>query len=216
LLWELHEMSVATFVNSPGFGQGRMYSPRIESLRNSLQKSLPSRPPVEQPDYLNPFIPPTNNLGSTLTVWNPDAMLALHDVGVLDFINPKGFGYVKDREHIAGFQKHGMSKVPAASANWSVAHLELVGLVVHEKPVVYMTANLPRMDEVQNAPKRPLDSFEVEGLEALKAGEDLYYRGAEDKARMMGSIRAVKQCLQCHSGSRGDLLGAFSYGLRRE
>jgi hypothetical protein len=51
-------------------------------------------------------------------------------------------------------------------------------------------------------------------LEALRKGEDLYFHGTEDKARMMGSIRAVKQCLQCHGGSRGDLLGAFSYGLR--
>jgi hypothetical protein len=143
-------------------------------------------------------------------------MLRLHDDGVLDFLNPKGFGFVKDRKHVAGFQKHGMTKVPEATTTWSVAHLELVGLVVHERPVVYITANLPQMDEVQDAPMRPLDSFELDGLDALRRGEDLYYRGAEEKGRMMGSIRAVEQCLKCHGGNRGDLLGAFSYGLRRE
>jgi hypothetical protein len=215
-LRQLHEMSVNSFVNSPGFGVTRGYSPSMQQLKRSLQKSLPDRAPVQQPDYLCPFIPPSNNLISKLGFWNPDTMLSLHDDGVLDFVNTNGFGYVKDREHIAGFQKHGMTKVPAGNSNWSVAHLELVGLVVHEKPVVYMTANLPQMEEVQTAPRRPLDSFELEGLEALRGGEDLYCRGSEDKARMMGSIRAVKQCLECHGGSRGDLLGAFSYGLRRE
>jgi hypothetical protein len=79
-----------------------------------------------------------------------------------------------------------------------------------------MTPNLPQMAEAQNAPKRPLDRFELEGLKALQEGEDLYYRGSDEKARMIGSIRAVEQCLKCHGGSRGDLLGAFSYGLRRE
>ena len=31
--------------------------------------------------------------------------------------------------------------------------------------------------------------------------------------RMLGSLRAAKQCLDCHTASRGDLLGAFSYAL---
>ncbi len=26
---------------------------------------------------------------------------------------------------------------------------------------------------------------------------------------MLGAIRAAKQCLECHDGKRGDLLGAF-------
>jgi hypothetical protein len=181
-----------------------------------IHDSVPVRTPVQQPDYTKPFIPPSKNLTSNLSDWNRGKMLQLHDAGVLDFVNPLGFGYIKDRTHVAGFQKHGMTKVPAESTTWSVARLELVGVLVHEKPVVYMTANLPQMEEVQTAPRRSLDSFELEGLEALRGGEDLFYRGSEDKARMMGSIRAVKQCLECHGGSRGDLLGAFSYGLRRE
>ncbi len=215
-LRELHEMSVVAFVNTPGFGVGRVYTPHFESLQKSLQNFLPLRPPVRQPDYLNPFILPSNNLQAALLDWDSGKMLSLHDNGVLDFLNPKGFGFAKDREHVAGFQKHGMTKVPEATTSWSVAHLELVGLVVHEKPVVYVTANLPQMDEVQDAPTRPLDFFELDGLDALRKGEDLFYRGVEDKGRMMGSIRAVEQCLKCHGGNRGDLLGAFSYVLRRE
>jgi len=49
-----------------------------------------------------------------------------------------------------------------------------------------------------------------DGLAALRKGEDLYVR--ED--RMLGSIRSTKQCIACHGGERGVLLGAFSYTLR--
>jgi len=47
-------------------------------------------------------------------------------------------------------------------------------------------------------------------LATLRKGEDLYVR--ED--RMLGSIRSTKQCIACHGGERGVLLGAFSYTLR--
>jgi hypothetical protein len=29
-------------------------------------------------------------------------------------------------------------------------------------------------------------------------------------------IWIIKQCVSCHGGERGDLLGAFSYSLRRQ
>jgi len=216
-LHDLHENSVDEFVNRPGFGFGRIMSnDQVVSEIKTFRNIVHDRSPVRQPDYLNPFTPPSKKHISALQSWNTGEMFNIHDNGVLDFVNTNGLGYVKDREHVAGFQKHGMSKVPKGSTEWSVAHIDLVGLVVHEKPVVYITANLPQMDEVSSAPKRPLDSFELAGLETLREGEDLYYRGAGDKARMLGSIRCVKQCLACHGGSRGDLLGAFSYGLIRE
>jgi hypothetical protein len=71
------------------------------------------------------------------------------------------------------------------------------------------------MDELRNAPTRSLDSFESESLRALQAGEDLKVQHEKDAIRMLGSIRAAKQCLQCHEVERGDLLGAFSYKLRQ-
>jgi hypothetical protein len=91
-----------------------------------------------------------------------------------------------------------------------------MGLVVHEQAVVYPSPNLPRMEDVQNIPTRLPDAFERDGLEALKAGEDLFFRGAGDKARMLGSIRATRDCVACHGGTRGDLLGAFTYTLVRK
>ena len=216
VLLRLHENSVDTFVDSAGFGVGRMM-PRSEPSAELLSKSLQSTVPVPQPDYLMPFTPPAGLLTEKLPQWNPTNMGRMHDNGVIDFVNARNFGFVKDRQHVAGFQRHGMTKVPAAEASeWSVARVDLVGLVIHETPLAYVSANLPRMDELRDAPTRPLDAFETDALESLRNGEDVIARGNDDTARMLGAIRATKQCIACHGGSRGDLLGAFSYGLRRE
>lgn len=214
----LHEKSVKDFVGEPGFGFGRMNF--AESARPSdferMESFLPRPADVPQPDYLNRFLPPLKGLTRAMPDWDDGLMLTLHNASVIDFANPRGFGYVKDRGHVAGFRSHGMSKAPEAKVRWSVARVELVGLVVHEQPVVYASDQLPRMDGVAKMTTRPLDSFELQGLESLRRGEDLYYGGANTLGRMIGSIRAVTQCLPCHGGNRGDLLGAFSYGLRRE
>ena len=37
-----------------------------------------------------------------------------------------------------------------------------------------------------------------------------------NRIRMLGSLRASKQCLECHRGHYGALLGAFSYELLRD
>ena len=69
------------------------------------------------------------------------------------------------------------------------------------------------MDELSEAAARPLDGFEREALAKLRRGEDLIVQEAPQQMRMLGSIRAVHQCLDCHSVQRGELLGAFSYRL---
>jgi hypothetical protein len=133
---------------------------------------------------------------------------------VIDFVNPKGFGFIKDRRHVAGFQEHQFSRQPDPTQGWALRTLDLVGLVVHEGPVAYVSANLPRMDELRKAPTRPLDPFETAGLAALRRGEDLFVRDTTDgRRRVLGAIRSGKQCLSCHGGERGELLGAFSYTL---
>ena len=212
-LESVHASAVEGFVNAAGFGVGRMTAdmadPRV------LREELPERPLVPQPDYLHPFVAPTEGLTTDVPGWLPEPMTSMHVAGVIDFVNPRGFGFVKDRQ-VAGFQRHAMTKVPQSPTVWKVARLELVGLVVHDKPVVYATANLPRMDDLRAIPTRDPDRFEADALEALRGGEEVYVRGTGDAARMVGAIRATKQCVACHGGTRGDLLGAFSYGLRAE
>ena len=48
----------------------------------------------------------------------------------------------------------------------------------------------------------------------LRQGEDLFTSG--DGLRMLGAVYSLKQCVACHGGERGDLLGALSYRLERD
>jgi hypothetical protein len=139
----------------------------------------------------------------------------LHRDSLVDFVHPQGFGYVKDRRHVAGYQAHQFSRAPEPPPPWRLQTLDLVGLVVHEAPVAYVSAHLPRMDELREAPTRSLDAFESAGLASLRGGEDLVVREANGSLRMLGAIRSTKRCVECHGGERGDLLGCFSYTFRR-
>jgi hypothetical protein len=209
LLQKLHEEKVQLFINSPGFGVSRLPLPTSRRLTPVLRKETR----VPQPDPRSDFLWSPGE-----TTWKPrpwdDDLYRVHRDGVLDFANADGFGFVKDRRHVAGFESHRFSRVPGPAEKWTVQTLDLVGLLTHEAPVAYVSAHLPRMDELREAPTRPLDGFETSGLEGLLRGEDLVLGATSEGLRMLGVIRSVRQCVQCHGGERGDLLGAFSYTLR--
>lgn len=145
----------------------------------------------------------------------PDASTIelLHRNCIVDFVHPAGWGYAKDRRHVAGFQSHQFSKVPEPTGTLRVASIELIGWLRGE-PIAYVSDHLPAMKELRNAPTRPLDAFEEEGLAKLRRGEDLFTKSENGSVRLLGAIRATKQCIDCHGSQRGDLLGAFSYQLR--
>jgi hypothetical protein len=208
MLERLHGRMVQEFVNSPGFGVARVIRPSEYTL------SVPSRQNVEVPQP-QPF--GTEDWSSSDFQSEakkvPAALDALHRDSVLDFVNPRGFGWiVPQRRQVAGLQPHHFSQVPM-SKDWKVQSVELVGLLVHDTAVVYMTANLPRMQDAKQAPTRPLDAFESHGLEHLQRGENLYCREKNDTLRLLGALRNLEECRKCHGGERGDLLGAFSYRL---
>jgi hypothetical protein len=92
-----------------------------------------------------------------------------------------------------------------------------VSLLKFDEPRVYVLDHLPRMDQLsaENVPTRALDEFETKALAKLWSDEDVVVENNGDDYRMLGSLRAAKQCLECHTAERGELLGAFSYSLRK-
>ena len=122
-----------------------------------------------------------------------------------------------DKEHVAGFQSHHFREMPKFenSEKWRLTRLELVSLLKHEEPGVYISENLPNMEELDDVPTRPLNDFEAKSLSSIQNGEDVLIYEIPNTIKMFGSLRAVKQCLECHEVNRGDLLGAFSYELMR-
>lgn len=75
---------------------------------------------------------------------------------------------------MAGFPSHRFTWEPAATKRWKVRTLDLVGLLLHDDLVVYLSDDLPARDEVRKAPFRPLDKFEMLGFSTLRQGEDIF------------------------------------------
>jgi hypothetical protein len=120
---------------------------------------------------------------------------------------------------------------------WVVRDMQLVSLLKPNSPAVYLPASvgahLPKevritqgpdgkevsrevWQPVQAAPAVPtraLDRFEVEGLVQLRRGAGLVVRTTPEEMRLLGAVRARKQCLACYGCKEGDLLGAFTYTL---
>lgn len=209
-LKELHENTTRTFVSRPNFGVMRMSGLDFWYLSQPLRDDTLIPQPGERCASADVLESRGTEFGSAFQ------FRKLHTDGVLDFMHPGGFGYVKDRQHVAGFQSHRFSKVPGGAEPWRVKTLDLIGLVVHREPVAYVSDSLPQMDELRRVPTRRLFSFEEIALAELRKGDDLHAREMPDgSVRMVGAVRALKQCMDCHGGRRGDLLGAFSYDLRK-
>jgi hypothetical protein len=210
-LRRLHEDAVGLFVERFGFGVFRMPPPfPNEGRLNLFDRDVPD---ILQP---GPRIAPPQSPGEWLRMASGEEPLGrLHELGIQDFASARGFGFFKDRRHVAGFVPHRFTEVPVEDPKkWKVGTLDLVGLLMADEPRVYLSANLPRMGELRSAPTRPLDKFEAAGPATIRSGDDLLVVRDGSAIRMLGAIRSRTQCVDCHGGERGDLLGAFTYTLR--
>jgi hypothetical protein len=230
-LEDLHNGCVHLFVTAPGFGVTRMfhYLPsnirRADPLRDAAPVPVPEAPqPGESPalsagDLV--YKAPTDG-GHPAAGVERGALQSLHWESSGEFLNPLCFGYVRDRGHVAGFISHRFTRYPYKSiqtegdGQWRFESLDLISFLKHPQPVAYVSKHLPRMDELRDAPTRPLDDFEAENLPKLRAGEELASAQGPRRVRMIGAIRARDECLKCHTAEAGELLGAFSYDLRRD
>ncbi len=207
----IHKDVVELFVTSPGFGVDRTYLDRFRTVKE-----------IEITDEKRRTI--LNWFDSWKKIHNDERPVAisdpllhrLHGIGSVDFANPLSFGFVRNRNQVVGFESHALHKAifpPGEIESWKCSKVELVSLLKFGAARVYVSDELPAMDQLKNAETRTLDPFEEESLEALRDGKDLEVRRSETEIRMLGSLRAADVCLKCHEVKRGDLLGAFSYRL---
>ncbi len=226
MLQRLHDTQYERFVAAPGFGSMRMLRVNEQSLELREKYVPPDGRPKpltlaaelksEQPLQLEAEVAPDAQFGFP----QPFDLEASADGARQDFLNPDRFGYVRGRE-ASGFVSHQLVHLPSLgdstmeSEAWQLARLELVSLLKFSQPAVYLSEELPNMERLANVPTRPLNDFEREALAKLRTEDDLVVRYSANTIRMMGSLRAGKTCLECHSVQRGELLGAFTYELRR-
>jgi hypothetical protein len=210
----IHSQEYERFVRAAGFGPVRMIRPRAESIANTPLRNIKF-------DDLTP----ADNEGARdwragLQGVTSGSIESAHEISRRDFLDPAGFGYIQTpRLEVAGFIEHAFHHNPLADdkrlSTWRLQRLELVSLLKFDEPRVYVLDHLPRMDQLSSdtAPTRPLNEFEASALQQLYTDKDLVVSEQGDEVQMLGSLRAARQCLDCHNVQRGELLGAFSYRL---
>jgi hypothetical protein len=202
-LRQLHESTYLQFAVAAGFGPARM--PYLSHNRVELEPRTPLKVPV--------------SVAIDTTQTGKLDVDRIHRDAILSFAEPERMGLIRSREEVAGFEAHEVATLsdydsdPAAVKNWQVTRLELVSLLRHSEPRVYMSNTMPRMDQLEEIEHRALNEFEKNALPQLNTQIDLVVDSQPDRIRMLGSVRSSKTCLQCHEGERGKLLGAFSYEL---
>jgi hypothetical protein len=226
----LHNLEVKDFTGRPGFGYGRMVGPSPRFLEIQAVGSIPFAPAPAQEPNVGPEVKLPKGAARPATADEPSLpsltrLEFFHSSGLSNFVFPSGFGAIKDREHVAGFHAHGFHSLPILQdpppkekqkERWQVRRLELVSLLKHDKPAVYISESLPRMEELKSAPTRALTAFEQKALKSLRDGDNLALEANVNQIRMVGGVRATKACLACHDAERGELLGAFTYVLQRD
>jgi hypothetical protein len=229
----LHSAEVEEFIKREGFGEMRRPPP---TSRRYLDLASPTfrLARVSYPDSALEGDPQTtlSEKGFGLVGDNRQpsrrSLLGLHDWSDFSFLAPESFGLVESRGRVAGFDPHKFRRDPSAwlrpvlpqdpppPDRWVLRRLELVSLLKHDRPQVYSSEELPRMENLKKAATRDLDDFESAGLKKLEDGKDLFTYATLNRIRMVGSLRARKECLDCHQGRHGQLLGAFIYELLRD
>ena len=110
---------------------------------------------------------------------------------------------------------------------WQLEEMHLVGIAKHKEPVVYLgeggenhmaapdkaAKKLAKARAGGNQPSRPPDTFESAALGDLRKGTELVVKTTAAEMRLVGAIRARADCVACHDGGEGALLGAFTYRL---
>lgn len=228
----LHSESVAQFVSrNDRFGYSRMVpiGPAYIELRRPTVDLRLAR--VSEPQDAAYAVEPVSTAASAKTTPEERTVepgtpiqiveaLDLHQASREAFLDPYQFGHIESIDRVAGFKSHSFSWRPdnqiRLSPTWKTVRLELLSWLKAEKPRVYVSESLPKMDELSTAETRDLNRFEASALDQLIAGEELQTASTPNRIVMLGALRASNGCLQCHNVPHGTLLGAFSYELRRD
>ena len=119
---------------------------------------------------------------------------------VYNFVEPNRMAYARNRDEVSGFESHGLSTLErydccnvSHQPDWQVTRLELVSLMRHAEPRVYVAASLPEMDKLADVPNRPLNTFEQNALTQLIAQEDVVANQQPDRIEMLGALAPAKR-----------------------
>lgn len=214
----LHANAYVAFSRASGFGSCRMMT--LVVLTEATLTGEPDLPLPKQPFGPRSFTFSASDHQDLKHLKEENRSKddeELHGRALLSFLDPMRFGYVKSRFAVAGFRPHlfsGRTHWQELAATSAVRTIDLVGAVLQDPPVVYLSNNLPSMMELSGLLKRPLQRDESLAFRDLAEGKDVVRWRSTSGNRAMGAIRATRQCTECHACPRGALLGAFLYSFQ--
>lgn len=233
-LHSLHDGEVRAFTEAAGLGIGRMipaFGVRRENLSPMNLEPLSPLPSEDSESFValdgqtirttDSAVEDDANGGAAELSVEPLARRVYRSTDAFKFVPDVTLGYVAGKQQAAGFLSHRFARNPepvepdARGHRWEIVRLELVSLLKFKEARVYVSKELPQIEKLQHVPTRSLDDFEREALAKLWRDDDVVFHEDGPVIHMLGALRAATECLDCHSVKRGQLLGAFSYELRR-
>ncbi len=226
-LKRLHDANHERFIRAQGFGMIRMPFLGTDHLDYAALEdtAFDSRTPnrwnlgIEDDLYLNVSQPlqPTDQrtaLKQLYSTFFPEASLGnTLEKGKSVGFEPHGFRQSVGFKLVHDTSPQTGTSPQTAPETYELKKLELISILKHSPSRAYVLDHLPRMDQLSSddAVTRELTLFEQRSMERLIAGETLVVDDSGDTLKMVGALRAIDQCNDCHSSQKHDLLGAFTY-----
>jgi hypothetical protein len=184
------------------------------ALAGCIDEPRPASPPQEIPTQTETFMPPN--------LERANALRGFHEQCVKSFVDQPGFGMNRMGPlHRPGqFPKTitlppesiGSESDTLAGQTFEVVSVELIGLVMHPEPLVYL--NAPLKAPLYRPQTRPVNDFEKQSLPTINKENLLTIQADAKEIRMVGAINSQAKCINCHQDAKSETLGAFSYVLR--
>lgn len=144
-----------------------------------------------------------------------------HQRAVKTFVESKGFGRFR-------FRRAGLWNAYSISYNdriYETETIRLIGLTPEFGERLFPFRYPPKKNDIPDVESRVLTTEESNAIKRLRAGEveqvelppenatDLDSLQVPGSVRVLAPIISTKDCLKCHDGEVGEVLGAFDYFL---
>jgi hypothetical protein len=142
-----------------------------------------------------------------------------HERAVRSFVKSEGFGISRLRRKDL-WNEHSVLFENARCMPWAI---NLIGLTADNGKRYFENARPPKKKEIPTAAHRELAEIELAAVETIQSRDTPFAKLPASKEyqdlrliRVIAPIRALQDCLECHTGKVGDVLGAFDYHLLAE
>jgi hypothetical protein len=193
---------------------GSSSAPRLVAVwLRSLRKGADLIYPLESPMSRNTLQTATEvltRLRPLLTNVQWSAAYDLHAYFVDRFLESEGNGLSRVFQEPMALRDSMRLRITSRNT-YKLDSLDLIGVGKHPDPVAFLGRG-HRTTLIQRL-TRPLTPFEERAIAELKAGEDVAVETDHTGRVVVGALRAQEDCLKCHGGKTGDVLGALSYRL---